>query len=291
MNILVQAILKQLYHVPQLLNYQPDSLVDKAAQLQAALLALDVPRSVVQQLMIVQPAVLTFRPDSLVSKLTEWSQALDKPVQSIICSLWSRQRTTINMAPHTIRLRLKQLADIVGVSVEEMPQLVISHPGVLVSCIDTIQKRVDAVKECLHWPPQQLGQALLGNGVVLTCKVDTLKRKWDIVNEYAAIHPASLRQVNKQRDKAAILNVFTRRQKNFSLLLCIKSKHIQQQRKRRRQQLAASSVVGDKPGSVAELQPHHEMPLVMSVLNLSGARFEAFVVERYPEFGKFLLAG
>lgn len=281
-----QAVIKSLYHVPQLLSYQPDTLKAKAAALQAVLLQQGLSSADVQQLISKQPAVLTFHPQTVASKVWAMCQQLSRPATEV-CSMWMRQRTLINLSSASFTARLQQLVEMLSLQPGEVAIILEQFPAVAASNMATVQQRFAAIQECLpQWSKQQLGQGLMSYASVLTYSADTIRHKWAVVTAYAELHPASRQQLDSQLHKAVILNLFTRQANRFQLLQYIMQLHpsLQQQ-----PDVISKGSSSGKRSKTAHRQQEaneqlQELPLILVVLNYSNSNFKSFVDSAFEGF-------
>lgn len=287
-------MMKKLYHSPELLHFPPDNLWHRAHELSRTLEQQGLSALTVQTLISKQPAVLTFKPQHLAQKLQEMSEQLCISVEEV-CYLCIKQRTLINISIAVFVNKLRQLAQMLQIEPADVALIVQRFPAVIASDMDTVKSRFEAVQECLHdWPTAKLGQALVVYPAVLTCKPDTIRHKWAVVNAYAAVHHDSRLQIDAQRSKTPIMNVFCRPASRYQLLQYLMQ---QQQQSQGLSSSGSSSSENlhrrrkggrNSKGSMADitaLEPDvTRLPLVLGILNTDKKYFELLVDSNYPEF-------
>jgi hypothetical protein len=226
------AIIRGLWHSPEVLNLRSDTLRDKAAALAEQLQQHDgVTAELVQRLITAQLHVLVYRPEKLAQKLEDMAERLGV-LPAVMLSMWLRQRTMVILTLDTFDAKLLELAGMLHLQEPNLQRLVVAAPTLLAFASDSVQARFDNVLNCLPtdtWTAEKLGAALVAYPAVLTYRPESLRRKWDVVSSYAAMHEPSAEQLQKQQQGPAVLNIFTRSDAHISMLEYIMQQQQQQQ--------------------------------------------------------------
>jgi hypothetical protein len=230
------AIMRGLWHSPEVLNLRSDTLRDKAAALAEQLKQHDsITAELVQRLITAQLHVLVYRPEKLAQKLEDMAERLGV-LPAVMLSMWLRQRTMVILTVDTFNAKLLELAGLLHLQESDLQRLVVAAPTLLAFASDSVQARFDNVLKCLPsdtWTAEKLGAALVAYPAVLTYRPESLRRKWDVVSQYAAMHEPSAEQLQKQQQGPAVLNIFTRSDAHISML-----EYIMQHQQQRQQTLS-----------------------------------------------------